>query len=431
MTGVTQAVFMNQRGSIVGWISTLGTTGNDYGAQIAVDSSGNVYVVGSSDVSSYLDLQLAKYDASGVIQWQRRLGSSVGDLGQGIAVDSSANVYVVGYTESGTNPRDIILAKYNTSGAIQWQRKLGGTENDYGYKIAVDSSANVYIVGYSAPSFLAANVLQIAKYNTSGVIQWPRKLSGTNSVYGQGIAVDSSANVYVIGYAYTSGSDDFQIAKYDTSGVIQWQRKFGTAGTDYGRGIAVDSSGNVYVIGYTTSVVDFQIAKYNTSGVIQWQRSLGSATYSDYGREIAVDSSGNVYVVGSSLNSGTSDVQFAKYNTSGVIQWQRRLASTDYDEGKGIAVDSSGNIYVIGTSSASGNYNLLMAKLPGDGTGTGTYSVGGYSYTYAATTLTDASTSWTDAASSLTDAASSLTDAASSLTDTASSLTSNTTPVYA
>ena len=203
-----------------------------------------------------------------------------------------------------------------------------------------------------------------------------------------------------------------------------WIGLLGGSGGDVAYSIAVDGSGNVYVCGYSNAsgTADFLIAKYNTSGAIQWQRRLGDSSSDDRGNSIAVDTSGNVYVCGFSNASGTNDLQIAKYNTSGTIQWQRRLGGSSNDISLSIAVDSSGNVYVCGFSNASGTNDFLIAKLPGDGSLTG--QLGGYSFTYAASTLTDAASSLTDAASSLTDAASSLTSATSSLTDAASSLTS-------
>ena len=420
----------------LGWIETLGGTGDDRGRGIAVDSSGNVYVAGQSDSTSngFYDILITKYNTSGAIQWQRTLGGTADDIGYEIAVDSSGNVYVAGQSNgTGAGGMDVLIAKYNASGTIQWQRTLGGTDTEFGRSIAVDSSGNVYVLGSTRSTGAGTYDFLIAKYNTSGAIQWQRTLGGTDRDEGQGIAVDSSGNVYVTGRCQSAGagSIDFLIAKYNASGTIQWQRTLGGTDIDFSLAIAVDSSGNVYVTGYTSVGglgQEFLITKYNTSGTIQWQRTL-SGTGDDQGYGVAVDSSGDVYVVGqtTSAGAGNFDILIAKYNASGTIQWQRILGGTDREEGKGIAVDNSGNVYVTGLteSAGSGSYDLLIAKLPDDGSGTGTYG----DLTYATLSLTDSASSLTSSTSSLTDSASSLTSSTSSLTDSASSLTSATTIV--
>ena len=161
-------------------------------------------------------------------------------------------------------------------GGPYWIATLGGANNDYGYGIAVDSSGNCYVTGYTASAGAGNNDVLITKYNTSGTIQWQRTLGGTGADYGYGIAVDSSGNCYVAGLTNSAGagSTDVLITKYNTSGTIQWQRILGGSGTDISYGIAVDSSGNCYVTGYTDSAgagaQDVLITKYDTSGTIQW-----------------------------------------------------------------------------------------------------------------------------------------------------------------
>ena len=417
------------------WIATLGGASTDFGQGIALDGFGNCYVTGVTESAGagIRDLLITKYDTSGTIQWQRVLGGTNNDIGSGIAVDGSGNCYVAGDTASaGAGSNDVLITKYDTSGTIQWQRVLGGTNNDAGYGIAVDGSGNCYVAGYTNSAGAGSGDVLITKYGTSGTIQWQRVLGGTNNDAGYGIAVDGSGNCYVAGDVASAGAggEDVLITKYDTSGTIQWQRVLGGASGDAGYGIAVDSSGNCYVTGYTYSAGagsdDVLITKYDTSGTIQWQRVLGGAS-GDGGYGIAVDSSGNCYVTGytNSAGAGSNDVLITKYDTSGTIQWQRVLGGASSDVGRGIAVDGSGNCYVTGqtNSSGAGAADVLIAKLPGDGSKTGTYGP----WTYQASSLTAATSSLTAATSSLTASTSTLTAATSSLTAATSTLTSTVT----
>jgi hypothetical protein len=115
------------------------------------------------------------------------------------------------------------------------------------------------------------------KYNSSGTIQWQRKLSGSGNVIGYGITTDSTSNTYVCGSetVTVTGTVDAFIAKYNTTGTIQWQRRLGKASSGCsGLAITTDAFDNVYMTGQFTSgsgVVGSYIAKYNSSGTLQWQ----------------------------------------------------------------------------------------------------------------------------------------------------------------
>ncbi len=419
-----------------------GGTGDDEGQATATDAAGNVYVTGYFSGTATIggtqmisaggrDIFVAKYNASGVLQWLRRAGGSGSDEGYGIAVDASG-VYVTGYFSltanfnTPSNPAtntltsagdiDIFVAKFDPSGVVQWQKRAGGGGGDIGLDIAVDASG-VYVTGefagtanFNTPASPASNTLVsagvadifVAKYTTSGTVQWQKRAGGSDHDRGRGIAVDASG-VYVMGYfegtanfntpaspasntLVSAGGWDIFVAKFDPSGVVQWLQRAGGSSDDQGRGIAVDANG-VYITGSFRGTADFNtptspasntlvsvgsydifVAKYNPSGVVQWQKRAGGGN-GDVGIGIAVDASG-VYVSGGFENTpsfdisanntltsaGDFDIFVAAYTTSGAVQWLRRAGGSSFDISNDIAANANG-VYVTGLFFGTANFN--------------------------------------------------------------------------
>jgi hypothetical protein len=387
------------------WNTFLGSsTGFCSGRDIAVDTSGNVYVTGESSATwgspvrpfaGWRDAFVAKLNNNGDLLWNTFLGGpTYADYGIGIAVDTSGNVYVAGYSNatwgSPVSPfagsDDAFAAKLNNNGALQWNTFLGGSGADRGTEIAVDTSGNVYVAGYSNATwgspvspFAGSDDAFAAKLNNNGALQWNTFLGGsTKADLCFGLAVDTSGNVYLAGDSYATwgspvrpfaGIDDVFAAKLNNSGVLQWNTFLGSLDYDFGGDIAVDTSGNVYVAGNSYATwglpvrpyaggADGFAAKLNNSGALQWNTFLGGSG-DDFGRDIAVDTSGNISVTGESSATwgspvrpfaGVRDAFAAKLNNSGALQLNTFLGGSGDDFGGGIAVDTSGNVYVTGTS---------------------------------------------------------------------------------
>lgn len=408
------------------WISNLRSVNNFSPVFNTVDSSGNVYI--TSTTPSTASILIAKYNSSGVLQWQRILDGSGIDSGGRITVDSSGNVYITG-SATGATYRFILTAKYDTNGTIQWQRSLGAaSNNNYGESIAIDNSANVYVGGYSSSLFDGSTAV-ISKYNTSGTLQWQKYLAniifpGNSQSSVLDLDVDSSGNTYLA----ISGS---VIAKYNTSGTLQWQKQLSSGSQNgYIQYISVDSLGNIYVAGQSYNSGEFVskilIIKCDSNGDILWQKILDySGADSPAAYDVCVDSSQNVYVLAAANISGNVDSIILKYDMNGNLQWQRSFGHPSYYEnGRSISVDSvNNNMYVsLFQYDNVSTHSATIAKLPSDGSKTGTY--GGY--VYANSSYVESIPSFVSSTSTLTPGDSTLTASTSTLTSSTSSLTSST-----
>ena len=153
------------------------------------------------------------------------------------------------------------------------------------------------------------------------------------------------------------------MVKYNSSGTKEWTEQLGSESTDTANGVATDSSGNVYLGGVTkgrlngksnSGRTDIFVIKYNSSGTRKWTKLLGTAQ-NDLANGVSIDSSGNFYVAGvtyknldGNTTAGSADLFVAKYNSSGTKQWTKQMGTEEYDEASGVANDSSGNFYVVG-----------------------------------------------------------------------------------
>ena len=411
------------------WYNTLEGASNVerwWGVTISQDVAGiSEYVYAAGDTRSEgqggYEALVAKYDKEGAIQWQRILGSAANEVYTGgVMVDVNGNVYTGGYQT--TNYYGLFV-KYNSSGTLQFQKNyyptgygclglasLNGNKSDL-------SNIQLYHTGYVTSTQGAF----LVKFSSSGLIQWARKLTGEGggNAEGNGLGSDSSDNVIMTLHGVTSGQHHLAVAKYNNSGTLQWKRKIVTNSNTQGSRAACDSNDNVYVLGTNHTDGTCILAKWNSSGTLQWQRKIDGVN--GYGG-VAIDESDNIYISGK-VSSG-SKIFWAKYNTSGTIQLQRTWDSSGTEDVRSMTIDDQdGAVAVI----LAGYTNLgddpgLLLKLPGDGSGTGTYG----SYTYAVSTLTESANTGTESEFTGTDSALTMNISDTSYTSATSTLTSTT-----
>ena len=128
---------------------------------------------------------------------------------------------MTGYSTGSDSGYDYTTIKYNTSGTEEWVARYNGEANllDIAFAIALDGSGNVYVTGWSVGlgPFGTSYDYATVKYDGSGQEQWVERYDGTGDLDDQAyaIAVDSSANVYVTGYSEdANGVSSYTTIKY-------------------------------------------------------------------------------------------------------------------------------------------------------------------------------------------------------------------------
>ncbi|MEO8513613.1 MAG: SBBP repeat-containing protein [Ignavibacteria bacterium] len=303
--------------------------------------------------------------------------SNSDDKGYGIVVDRAGNVYTSGYTTNDTSGIDVILIKYNNSGALQWRSVYKGTgyNTDKPIGIVIDNNDNIYICGYTTRTGGNIDYLTV-KFNSSGTQQWAKLYNGTSNGEDRawGIIVDNSGNVFVTGTsAATSSGKNCVTIKYNSAGNEVWVKSFDGPShkDDAGMSIVKDANNNIYVGGYgkftSSNYNDYLLIKYNSGGTEQWVKNYnGNASGEDRAWGIVIDNSDNIYITGSSLAEiGKTDIVTLKYNSAGQVLWTSRFNSPEGhdDNAFGIAVDNvTGSTYVIGTTETN-NHGLDFVTL--------------------------------------------------------------------
>jgi hypothetical protein len=228
-------------------------------------------------------------------------------------------------------------------------------------------------------------------------VEWNRHVGTTATDWGNAVAVDGNAGVYVVGQTQgvfdgwsAAGGWDAFIAKYDLAGNELWTRQIGTAGDDVALGVAADDDVGVYVAGYTAGALDGQssaggddafVMKLDGAGNELWTRQFGTATL-DRALGVAADRGGAVYVTGwtggdldgESL-AGSTDAFITKYDAVGTRLWTRLLGAPTLDQANAVAVDGSGGVYLVGHTSgvldgemSNGGRDAFLAKFDDVGT---------------------------------------------------------------
>ncbi len=296
---------LNAAGSSLTYATYLGATGDDKVRMVALDGSNNIYVTGytsstdfptvnawQSSSGGFYDGYLYELNAAGTaLVYATYFGGSAGDTGYDLTVSSAGSAYVIGATSSTDLPTsnpyqatygggfsDALVAKFNPGGSANFVTYLGGSLDDYGRGIDIDSGGSIYLAGITKSSdFPTQSAFQpipggdydafATKMDTDGTgLIYSTYLGGSGDDEGIGIAVNGAGEAYVVGYTSStnlplvlpyqttlSGGSDILAFKLNAAGNAMYTTYLGGSGVDYALGIDMGPNGHPYLTGYTDS----------------------------------------------------------------------------------------------------------------------------------------------------------------------------------
>jgi outer membrane protein assembly factor BamB len=386
--------------------------GTNQAVKLALDSAGNIFVLGFSQNSkSNLGYVTIKYAPTGAQLWAARYDDTNYPTAtpSALALDTSNNAIVTG---------SALTIKYDTNGSQLWSAPYGGSA------LTVDSSGNVAVTGFDA-------MFGTVKLTPSGTNLWMEEYpSSCGAAMGQSIVADTNGNFYVAGsypFYCERGLNDYEllVLKYSGSGTVIWAGTYQEAGSSVQvEGATLDMAANLYLMVDFINYNRFVGFMYSGSGDIEWVSYLtgtsaslchgialdrnrrlivtgqlnysynpGQSDYSYYygtfeletngnpiwtnffpqppigssvANSIGLDSANNSYVTGYSPGAnGTNDIVTIKYDPNGNMIWLQRYSSPGGGNavGNAIAVDSTGNVYVTGyDTTAQGGTEIVTIK---------------------------------------------------------------------
>jgi gliding motility-associated-like protein len=394
------------------WAFQYGGGNVDIPYVIKFTSDGGTIVAGytdsrDGDVSpqpnrEYWDLWVLKLDRCGIIEWERSWGGTGYESARDIVQTPDGGYMVLGETNS-TNggviagyggTKDIWLLKITSAGALQWQKRLGGTgldignhielTTDGGFLIAASSSSNDGdIRGNHSTGTYTDGVLM--KLTAAGVVQWSRCFGGSKNEEIFDIEI-INGTTFLAGFANSVDGDippnqknyDVWLLAIDAGGNKVFSKIYGGAQNDVAYSMTRGADGTLTLAGYTTSndgdvsgakgSQDYWVLNVSQSGTLNWQRVLGG-TDAEYAKTIITDKDNGYLIGGISYSDdgdvtnplGDGDFWTVKLSATGTVLWNRNWGGSDNDHLRFMISDGVRNEYYLAGDSESGDGDFSNA----------------------------------------------------------------------
>lgn len=300
------------------WSKQVGSTEDDELTHAAIDESGNIYITGDIGVNekNTSDVFVAKLDTNGEIIWDKQFGTDSTDTGANIVVDTNGDIYLIGFTKGsleGTShgKNDCYILHLDNYGNKLNAVQFGTSGNDIIAGITIGEDSNVYVCGATEGNMGEKNM---GSYDliwgifTKELKQLEMRQFGTvEGDFSGEIKVDNQNNVYISGSTFGNavnqqkGNGDALLQKWNDKGELIWTKQFGTSNWDGMHSIAIIQDKGIVVSGcYDYPLCKSFIKMYDEKGDILWNRNIviQGTGGGCCGKDVCVNPQGYIYHAG-------------------------------------------------------------------------------------------------------------------------------------
>lgn len=320
------------------WVKTYGGASQDILLSVQQTSDSGYIVAGytTSFGAGYYDFWVSKLNSTGGVEWQKAYGGASDEAAIFVRQTSDGGYIVAGQTQSfGAGSYDIWVLKLASTGAVEWEKAYGGSSFETTYSIQQTSDSGYIVAGYTNSFSEGDYDFWVLKLASTGAVEWEKTYGGSDNDYAYSIQQTSDSGYIVTGqtYSYGAGSDDMWVLKLNSTGGVDWQKTYGGSASDWARSIQRTSDGGYIVVKDTKSfgagLYDAWILKLTSAGDITWEKAYGG-TSDDWVNMIQQTSDGGYITVGGadSFGAGSTDFWVLKLPSDGAITFGSSSGAT-------------------------------------------------------------------------------------------------------
>ncbi|MBC7695366.1 MAG: T9SS type A sorting domain-containing protein [Burkholderiales bacterium] len=310
------------------WSKTYGGNKPDFPYHMLATNDGNYFLIGYSQ--SYgggdMDILLQKIDPSGNQIWLKTYGGSGNDYARDVTATADGNYMIVGSSNSqSTTGQNANLIKIDPSGNVIWNKTYGGSANDHGCIVKQCSDGGYIMLGQTYSYGIGNGDAWLVKMNSNGDTTWTKTFGGSQNDEGVSLAVNSDDSfTFLIRDSSTAGKDiDIRVVKTSSTGNVMWNKVYGGSQKDTPKMIQHTSDGGYVIAGISRSFgwinPDMYVLKLTNSGDTTWTRHFGGANH-EHCYAVRELSDGSYIAVGKSASYGPDiDPILLKINSNGLL----------------------------------------------------------------------------------------------------------------